>query len=140
MIKRTALVMMVVTALVMGTVMISGCLHTVPTISVTKTGSDLQIVSFNQDLTTLEVLQKIDAAGLAPAALEEVMKEPKRVTKSGGLIFALGSAGVLPGDARVCYTVPGCPDRDPIMYIEIRMFCGPEYKWPANTNFGVVPK
>lgn len=138
--KKTALMMIVMMFLMSGFVTAGGCAtHRLET-NVVKTGSNLQIVSFNQDLTTLEVLQRMDKVWLEPAALEEVMKEPRRATKNGGLIFALGSSGVLPGDARVCYSVPGCPDRDPIMYIEIKMFCGPEYMWPAGTNFGAIPK
>ena len=129
-----------VVALVVSAVMAGGCsTHRLET-NVMKTGSGLQIVSFNQDLTTLEVLQKMDAAMLEPAALEEIMKEPKRATADGGLIYALGSAGTISLNTRVCYMVPGCSDRDPVMGIVIKIDCDPEFKWPAGANFGAMPK
>lgn len=132
--------MIVAMFLMSGFVMAGGCAtHRMET-NVTKTGSNLQIVSFNQDLTTLEVMKKMDEAGLSPAVLEEIMKEPKRATANGGLIYALGSGSTIPGDARTCYTVPGCPDRDPVTSVDVKMFCGVEYQWPAGTNFGALPK
>ena len=139
MIKKTVLVMVAVLALVVGLLMTSGCVHRFET-SVIKTSSGLQIVSYNEAKDTLVVMMQMDNDGLRPATLEEVMKEPKRATANGGMIYAIGSASTIPGDARVCYSVPGCPASHPAKYIDTRMYCDPEYKWPAGTNFGAMPK
>jgi len=129
--------MVAVVALMAGLVMASGCVRRVAAYNIAKTGTDLQIVSINEQMSTDSVLMTLDKKGLRPMTLEDFNKLSASSPKIKNSFYVTGSLAGF-ADNEGCNMILRYCGSDITEYV---LKCG-ETKdvWPAGTNFGAMPK